>query len=578
VTKENLVFLQLVNIDTTIQKNENVIQFLDFISEKKTLLINEEKQDNFYLESLYSYFLIRVSSALNAVMSVNYSTDYWRLLIGPWLHFYIAHAFRMYKNLEFFREKYKNIRYAGLKEIIRIIPEDSNAFFQYLKDDFYNLQIYTSISKYLYPGEIIFFVEKPFVKKRNFRKAHFFHIFLNAIIRFFLKGIKKRKKTILYSVYFSKKTRLSFFMLSFFKLIEIPKFFFDFRGDDHVIVDHEKRNEIQALILEERSPDEFLYLLSKMISNDIPFCFIENYKSYFNQAKKLNAYLGEVDFFVSSNAWYGSEVFKQITSMRKEEKKSLLFGIQHGGNYGILKNMFYLNHELSITDKYYTWGWSFFDHNVPMPVSKLVDISIRKKKGGAKKILYGLTSVPRFTGADIFFSEEVFSSYMNDQLSFISSLNKNILSDFLVRPHHEDMGWGIKDNLKTKLPMIEFDSWEKPFLKRLADVSLYICDHLSTTHIESLALKKPTILFWRPEYFPMLKSADPYYRQLKEAGVLYDDPFSAAKALNNIFPDIERWWFEKERQEAVAYFCNAFALTSQDSRNIWLSELLSKIK
>jgi putative transferase (TIGR04331 family) len=99
-----------------------------------------------------------------------------------------------------------------------------------------------------------------------------------------------------------------------------------------------------------------------------------------------------------------------------------------------------------------------------------------------------------------------------------------------------------------------------------------VCDHLSTTFAEALAVNKPTILFWNPETNRLREAARPYYDLLKRGGILFDTPEGAGRAVNQIYDDVETWWNDPERQNTVETFCKRFARNSPDAIELWTAE------
>jgi len=67
--------------------------------------------------------------------------------------------------------------------------------------------------------------------------------------------------------------------------------------------------------------------------------------------------------------------------------------------------------------------------------------------------------------------------------------------------------------------------------------------------------------------------AQPYFDLLRDCGILYDTPQAAALAINSIYDDVQKWWNDFRRQEAIRVFCENFARTSSDSIKVWGNEL-----
>ena len=141
------------------------------------------------------------------------------------------------------------------------------------------------------------------------------------------------------------------------------------------------------------------------------------------------------------------------------------------------------------------------------------------------------------------------------------------------RPHYENYAWGTVERLKDCIPDIRVESWEEPFQASLESCRLYVCDHLSTTFAQALSAKKPTILFWDPKVNALREEAQPYFDLLRENGILFDTPSSAAVAVAAVYDDVAAWWTQPRRQDAIREFCDQFARTAPAAIKIWGEEL-----
>jgi putative transferase (TIGR04331 family) len=167
-----------------------------------------------------------------------------------------------------------------------------------------------------------------------------------------------------------------------------------------------------------------------------------------------------------------------------------------------------------------------------------------------------------------------FKNYFDWQLKFISSLLPAFQKKLRLRLYQSDFGWDLVDLWREFCPEVVQEGWDIPFMESLANCRLFLCDNCSTTYLESLSANKPSILFWNSELFPMQKGAIPYYDELRSIGILYDNPESAATAVNHIYNNVNAWWHKPERQRVIKRFCNRFAKTSQTAREDWIHELI----
>ena len=167
-------------------------------------------------------------------------------------------------------------------------------------------------------------------------------------------------------------------------------------------------------------------------------------------------------------------------------------------------------------------------------------------------------------------------AYLDWQLRFVTNLSKETRLRLKIRQHQEDFGWDVTKRLRDSGLDLKIDTdWATPFLKELANCSLFICDQLGTTLLESFAAGKPSVFFFDPSKILLREEAKPYYDGLIRVGVLFHDPIEAANAVNLIADNPESWWQDHQRQDVVQHFTERFARASKDAVKFWAQELIS---
>ena len=81
--------------------------------------------------------------------------------------------------------------------------------------------------------------------------------------------------------------------------------------------------------------------------------------------------------------------------------------------------------------------------------------------------------------------------------------------------------------------------------------------------LETLSDNIPTLAFWGKEV-GILESARPYYQLLVDAGIIHYSSKSIAEKINEVWDNIDNWWYEKNIQEARRLFCDRFARKTQN--------------
>ncbi len=90
----------------------------------------------------------------------------------------------------------------------------------------------------------------------------------------------------------------------------------------------------------------------------------------------------------------------------------------------------------------------------------------------------------------------------------------------------------------------------------------------STTILQSLNINFPTIIFFNlKDTIGVNSYRENSYNLLKKANIFFENPKDAAKKINEIWDNVENWWFEKERQKLVTEFCNRMCIRSENADN-----------
>jgi putative transferase (TIGR04331 family) len=523
-----------------------------------------------YVYDVYERLLPCLGKALNSTHKVNHSIRYWRIFLGPWLLYYIPVIYDRYRCLRTALDNYPDVTSALLAEEAWVTPCDAQEYVQLLKEDSYNLQLYSRILKlmgYDFPQKMISVAGRPFVPfERNVpRWKSRLSKFLDTRLTMLCNGIKAGHSIIFRSSYFSPLTTFLLIIKTFGRIWPVLGWLTQ--------TPCSAPNMLARLGLQDVLPAEndFERLLNHMLPLDVPQSFIEGFDALRDAAEHTYPLMPKAIF--SSAAWHFDEVFKQWAAV-SAENGTLLLGVQHGGNYGSLAHHPSEDHEITITDRYYSWGWERSNHGAqvtPWFASKLVGRKPLHADNQKAGILFLPTSAPRYL-IQFPHTPDRFNQYLLWQWRFLASIDSRLLLKFRVRFHAEDFGWDIAQRWQASYPEIRVETWDSPFIRSLQNCRLYVCDHLATTFLEALSADKPTILFWNPAINELRPEAQPYYDRLRAAGILYDTPEAAAGEVQVVYDNVMAWWNDPARQEARRIFCNRFAWTSSNAVKEWTGE------
>jgi putative transferase (TIGR04331 family) len=253
------------------------------------------------------------------------------------------------------------------------------------------------------------------------------------------------------------------------------------------------------------------------------------------------------------------------------ERGTTLVGVQHGGTYGESVPSHDEKYERSISDLFISWGWSENEKVVPLPATRLMGVSHTRKKAATDNILWVTTADSRYT----YFLSLLplgarFLQYFNSQERFYNSLNKDIIEKLILRLYPYDFRWSMRQRWRDKYHQLRMDDYRLSLREQVERAKMVVIDHFgATTLLEVLTLNKPVIVFGDTLLFEVRDTAKSYYEVLEQVNVLHYSPEDAARTVNAVHGNIETWWNEPVRQDAVNRFKNNFAYTSANDISEW---------
>jgi len=354
-------------------------------------------------------------------------------------------------------------------------------------------------------------------------------------------------------------------------LAQVPYLLSPRRKTPESEIDLRLRGEIHL-----RSADgEFEELLMRMITEQIPTLYVEGYSSM-NQIS-LKMYPKRPKVIFNGVAFNANEAFK-FWAAHNVDRDVKLLGNQHGGLYGSGLVLAVEDHQIRISDTFYTWGWrsDSYENTKPLAAAKFntVKREVCSKEGG--RLLLVEMGMPRYSFATemLCVSSSGFLAYLDEQYRFVDALSKRNKELLLVRLYVHDYGWNQKDRWTSEFPEIECsDGISQSIITQLNMSRVIICTYNGTTYLESFVANFPTILFWTAERWEIRKSARPYFDALRKVGILHSTPEQAADKVNEISEDPISWWAQSDIQEAKDQFCLQFARTHDDWLEEWKREL-----
>ena len=321
----------------------------------------------------------------------------------------------------------------------------------------------------------------------------------------------------------------------------------------------------------EKFPASLLAAIDTVLTATIPRTYWEDYekleavgRSFKYRAGRVR--LGTVDY------WNDAE--KIIAGLGREAGEQIVIA-QHGGFYGQMRYNVLATEGEYRYGRFFTWGFDRHDEYeadlVPLPSPLLNRIADRHQDRNGKLVLvgdpirFGVTRIaPQPRGIR-------WLDYCDDTLHYLRDLDAGPLSQTLFRPYANAQTDISDEHIAENFPdvgRLEGDLHSNMINCRL----LQLCSP-NTTMIIAMVANVPLLGFWRPEFFTLSKSAEPYFDRLREAGILFDSPGSAANQANAIWENPTEWWAGSEIQAARREWVDRFARSGRFWLVPWMREI-----
>ena len=314
----------------------------------------------------------------------------------------------------------------------------------------------------------------------------------------------------------------------------------------------------QQLNLGTTSSDDFEIAVKKLIMDYLPTGFLEGFSDLKGMIPLMKFPKNPKSIFTANRHLY-DDVFNVWVANATAQGSSLTLG-QHGGYFGISKYpSFAERHELSIADRYITWGWKSSSRTVPGPILTTIGMNRESIATGSKLVVVTeqLWSLPRSSFSDFDDSP----TYVEHLKSCIKNLPSNIRNSAKIRLHPSDgtTAKPMHDWWMQHIPGIEIDDCSDSFRKTLKSTKLIVVAHNSTTLPETFSMNIPTLVSWKPEWVEIRDSAKPIFSKLEEVGIFHSDSAELARHITAIWDDVDKWWQSTEVCDARKLFCYSYA-------------------
>lgn len=349
-----------------------------------------------------------------------------------------------------------------------------------------------------------------------------------------------------------------------------------FYSDSIVNFKIKKRNEKFFQLKNLKSNNSFFNFILKNLLKIFPQNFIENFKHLEKKLESLN-WPKNPKIILTSYSHYNDDVFK-IYAAQNIKKNAKIVVLQHGhqGHHKFCGTFY----EKRICDKYITWGNSSKDKKI-VPLFVTTNIGKKITKKNPKEILIKVTEfqlIP-LKSAIVPWEIESITNYRNNLNIFLQYLDSRIKKSTTIKIFDNKNVNFISKKIKKNFDEIKIKKISRLFNRGYEDAhnkKLVIETLNSTGFLEMLSLNSPVILLTSKSLFFIKDEYKKFYNVLIKSKIIFFNAKEAAIHINNNLANIDKWWFQKERQKNIKYFCQN--MCKYEKNNIGaLSDILKKI-
>lgn len=284
----------------------------------------------------------------------------------------------------------------------------------------------------------------------------------------------------------------------------------------------------------------------------------------------------EAHLRLASPVAYENARYRQSLALWREKGNCIAWG-QHGGNYGMVR----VACEAEIVEYsqnfYFTWGWDKYEdvkgEFLPMPWPQLAKVE-NSWKGKEDRIIFTGAEMAAYAyRLDSHPTPLQYVEYRQWKADFLNSLPMELRARVWYRPYFPVPG--TLADAKWLMPQFpEIHPCTGELLPQLQDCRLLVLDHHGTTLLEAMAANVPMILYWNSKHWQLCDACEKLLDMLADCGIWHPDPYSAAKKLQEVWPDTGQWWRSSPVVNARKKFCELYARLPEGNLNeTWIKVL-----
>ena len=510
-----------------------------------------------YVGKIYQITLNILSKSLNLEHRKSLTVEQWELIIGPWLRIYLESLYYRWNLLDSMTtEDVSKIYVCDTKEVgMTNLAKNRNEFAKKIITEKWNHLILSrmAIFKFSNNTNLKFITIQSRNKKDHQQKKPYK---INKSLLWYKRILKIMIQRILELISFRLSNKKAFVIntsyISLFNQLKLsilinrrPVFYFN--REFHAEVNISVNDRVFGLIDCKFFDDFHEFALTNLVA-EMPTCYLENFSELEEMVEKLNLPKAPEIIFTGSGV-ESDELIRLFIAKNKTNSSKYIIA-QHGGVYGTrlipTKSEFY---ELSVSNKWISWGWSDPKSSVVKNGLNIKAIGMKKNSSSkGKSILFVLPNIT-YISSRLMPLQPL--KRIDENKFIVKALNDNVRREISIRPHPNHRNKSYVKEIADGLTI----SKQVDFKKDLKSSKLFVTTNNSTTFLESISADHPSVLILLGRQKFIRDISKDCFLLLEKAGIVFSDKLLAVNHINKISENPTSWWNSSSVQEARVQFC-----------------------
>lgn len=537
-----------------------------------------------YCRGVIEAMIHALAATLNQLHGTSWGTRYWRILVEPWLLYYVHALYDRYRSLQEALARSPGLTTTVLDPSSYRPSRDLLDFLTLVNGesaDQFNLQLYSQIlqswglASAVWKTVQVDNVEQSMGMQDAAQRPSSGHAGVRVTHRLKAAAVRTLQPRVMVGgVGLTRRQRWQFLWAMAQKGGAWP-------APDYIRCQAQRWNPAMRRELGTiPSRDAFTAVVVDTLPTNFPRVFLEGYGEI--RAAALNLWPRVPKAVVSYTSWLGDETF-QFLAAEFGERGARLIGGQHGGGYGTYRVHSFERYETSVMDRWFSFGWR--DEASGRPVSPLPrpQFARRAARNGhhpprGRALVLITTSHPRYPSRLDASPVGQFTTVLEWRDRLLQRLTPTLSAQLIVRLPLEDYGWCHRARIEDRYGAIRLSLCrDESFHDLLRQAKLVVVEYPGTAYLELLSANLPTVLYWDPSRWPMREEAEPQFASLRQAGILWDSPEAAAAHIETVMEHPWAWWDSPAVQEARSGFVERHALGRADWLPRWVQVLATEL-